>query len=130
MLFFFYFIGFTNPRRDKSVYFWSWGSCLLFIHHVLEFSTVKFRRPSGQRLRLCRSWSRSLKPVLSPHAHALPPQFHFPCAPAVPISFAFLLYRYGVCLVVVLNEINWTHLHVSYSKTFMRKTKTHEMKKG
>ena len=26
------FHQFTNPRRDKSVYFWSWGSYLLFMH--------------------------------------------------------------------------------------------------
>ena len=25
------FHRFTNPGRDKSVYFWSWGSYLLFI---------------------------------------------------------------------------------------------------
>ena len=25
------FHRFTNPRRDKSVYFWSWGSYLLHI---------------------------------------------------------------------------------------------------
>ena len=24
------FHRFTNPRRDKSVYFWSWGSYLLY----------------------------------------------------------------------------------------------------
>ena len=81
----------------------------LFIHPILEFSTVKCRRPPGQRLYLCRSWSRSLKPVLSPHAHGLPPLSHLPGTPAALISLASLLYRYGVCLAVVLNEINWAH---------------------
>ena len=26
------FRRFSNPRRDKSVYFWSWGSYLLFLN--------------------------------------------------------------------------------------------------
>ena len=35
------FHRFTNPQREKSVYFWSWGTYLLFTDHgiitILEF---------------------------------------------------------------------------------------------
>ena len=75
----------------------------LFIHFILEFNTLKLCRPSGQRLYLCRSWSRSLKQV----ATAPPPQSHLPSAPAALISLASLLYRNGFCLAVALNKINW-----------------------
>ena len=60
----------------------------LFIRHKLELSTVKFRRPSCQSLCLCWNWSLGVKPVLSPHAHALPPQSHLPSAPAALIPLA------------------------------------------
>ena len=35
------FHRFTNPRRDKSVYIWSWGSYLLFIMYTASDNFVQ-----------------------------------------------------------------------------------------
>ena len=35
------FHQFTNPRRDKSVYFWSWGS------HLLQFTCLNWIIDNG-----------------------------------------------------------------------------------
>ena len=34
------FHRFTNPRRDKSVYFWSWCEYLLFIATIIKLNTI------------------------------------------------------------------------------------------
>ena len=84
------------------------------IYTLLEFSILKFRWPSDQRLCLCRS----LKPVLSLHAHEYS---------STAISFALCAYciRFPshlcctdmapVCSAVILNAINRTREHVSYT---------------
>ena len=41
------FHRFTNPRCDKSVYFWSWGSYLLFISPA-GIQSVDINLSSGQ----------------------------------------------------------------------------------
>ena len=36
------FNRFANPRRDKSVYFWSWGSYLLYTKQCKVLSSKKY----------------------------------------------------------------------------------------
>ena len=40
------FHRFTNPRRDNSVYFWSWGIQFTPIAYLLKKKTLRVRSPS------------------------------------------------------------------------------------
>ena len=39
------FHRFTNPRRDKSVYIWSWGTYLLYTEYIVNMQKPLPKQP-------------------------------------------------------------------------------------
>ena len=79
----------------------------------------------GSGIRLYRfliiAFSSTLKPVMSPQAHVLPPQSHLPSTSVALISLASLLYRCGVCLTLTFVRNKCAHNNLCHRhKTFMR----------